>query len=342
MVKDDKKPYVRFMERSLGNIYESNMSGVEKNRISNETFPAIYNAIWNSTGDGIAFTQLADDKITTFTANLNDNTGTSTNSLFSEGSYLPEQIISSASFGDKIFYIYPTDSGSVGTIANFNGGSKNIIFDSQLTEWLASWVNKNTILLTTKPSAEIPGYAYILDIAKKKTTKVVGNIKGLTTLMSPDKKLVVYTEASSGGIGTLLYNTDTSEAFPLALNTFPEKCVWSTKSSSTLYCSSPNIIPRGTYPDDWYKGVVSFSDSIWEINTSANTANILSVLSIDAGEDIDAVKLALSPNEDYLVFINKKDSTLWSLRLIEPELPDKEEIDTVVPDEIIQESQEGI
>ena len=33
------------------------------------------------------------------------------------------------------------------------------------------------------------------------------------------------------------------------------------------------------------------------------------------GIDIDAVELKLSPDEDYLIFINKTDLTLWAIKL---------------------------
>ena len=34
-----------------------------------------------------------------------------------------------------------------------------------------------------------------------------------------------------------------------------------------------------------------------------------------AGEEIDATKLLLSPDESFLLFVNKKDSAPWSLKL---------------------------
>ena len=33
------------------------------------------------------------------------------------------------------------------------------------------------------------------------------------------------------------------------------------------------------------------------------------------GEDVDAVKLSLDQNQNYLFFMNKKDSYLWELNL---------------------------
>jgi len=313
----------RFMERAVGHIYESDMLGIEKERISNETFAGIYNAVWSAGGEGVAFMQIAGDTITTFTAKLNGENATSTEGLFEEGSYLPESIVGASSFGSEIFYLYPASGGVVGTVANFNGDGKNQVFDSLLTEWLSDWVNKNTILLTTKPSVGIPGYTYTLNVGSEQTTKVLGGISGLTANMSPDEKSVVYTEGTSIELTTFLYNTETAETSPFPANTLPEKCVWSKEETTIIYCAVPNVIPRGEYPDDWYKGLISFSDNIWKIDTEINTVEVLSTPEVEVREQIDAIKLALSPSEDYLVFINKKDSTLWSLQLVAPTQPEE-------------------
>ena len=36
---------------------------------------------------------------------------------------------------------------------------------------------------------------------------------------------------------------------------------------------------------------------------------------VEAGQAIDGIKLSLDDKENYLIFINKKDSSLWSLEL---------------------------
>jgi hypothetical protein len=76
------------------------------------------------------------------------------------------------------------------------------------------------------------------------------------------------------------------------------------------------LLENGLYPDDWYRGEVSFSDQIWKINLNDGSTNMLiDPILIPDGEDIDATNLALDANEDYLFFINKKDSFLWELGL---------------------------
>ena len=77
-----------------------------------------------------------------------------------------------------------------------------------------------------------------------------------------------------------------------------------------IYCGVPNLIPHLDYPDEWYQGIVSFNDSIWKVNISTGE---ISLLLEETNTDI--IKPFLSPNEDYFIFINKKDNTLWSFKL---------------------------
>jgi hypothetical protein len=61
---------------------------------------------------------------------------------------------------------------------------------------------------------------------------------------------------------------------------------------------------------------VSFSDDIWVIDLAMGSANVIATPVETAGEEIDFINPMLSPDEHYLIFMNKKDSSLWSLRLV--------------------------
>ena len=78
----------------------------------------------------------------------------------------------------------------------------------------------------------------------------------------------------------------------------------------------PKFINAGLYPDIWYQGEVSFSDQFWKIDIQTGNATLLlDPLTVPGGEEIDGIKLALDKDEDYLFFVNKKDSFLWKLEL---------------------------
>jgi hypothetical protein len=198
----------------------------------------------------------------------------------------------------------------IGTVFNLSDSKKAQVFDSLFTEWLPFWPNSKTITLTTKASGSVPGYMYALNLDNKALTKVLGGIGGLTTLMSPSGKLVLYGDST---LGLYVYHMDTKNSERLGVRTLPEKCVWN-KTSDGVYCAVPGVVAGATYPDSWYRGEVSFSDQIWKINIQNGTASIISDPA-DIGENIDGIKLGLDRDENYLFFVNKKDSFLWELGL---------------------------
>jgi hypothetical protein len=105
------------------------------------------------------------------------------------------------------------------------------------------------------------------------------------------------------------------DSFSIGVKTMPEKCVWN-KDSTILYCAVPRYITGTRYPDLWYQGEISFADDLWKIDVANNTTtNLVDSTSFKGGEEVDGIKLSLDENEDYLFFVNKKDSYLWGLRL---------------------------
>ncbi len=315
----------RYIERGLGHIYETNMSALKEERISNETRLKIYEALWGNAGNGVVIRYLGGDKgetIQTYSMVLRDIKNATTTEegkrIESVGVFLPEnisEIAVSQEKGDRLFYVLPTGDSSVGITAGFDGKKQIQVFDSPLKEWVPFWPNDKLITLTTKPSQNVPGFMYFLDAPTGKTTKVLGGINGLTTLTSPDGKNVLYSQSNGNGVGFYNYDVAKDLRTKLSLTTLPDKCVWSKLKKGVLYCGVPQTTPSGNLPDAWYQGVVSFSDDIWMIDTVTGLTTLLVSPSKVAGEEIDVTKLLLSPDESFLLFVNKKDSAPWSLKL---------------------------
>ncbi len=112
-----------------------------------------------------------------------------------------------------------------------------------------------------------------------------------------------------------LYDIKTGVVAPASPATFSEKCVWSKKDVNTLYCAVPREYLGGESLTLWYMGRASFTDDIWQYDLKNNTSVMIENLSVDSGKTIDIIKPLLSENEQYLVFMNKIDNTLWSLDL---------------------------
>ena len=92
-----------------------------------------------------------------------------------------------------------------------------------------------------------------------------------------------------------------------------EKCVWSRKNLTIFFCAiSSSVGPNE--PESWYQGITHFSDQIWRFDSENPFTDLLADPK-DFNVSIDATNLELSPNEDYLFFINKDDLSLWALKL---------------------------
>ena len=80
----------------------------------------------------------------------------------------------------------------------------------------------------------------------------------------------------------------------------------------------PKTMPDGLYPDDWYMGKVSLPGNIYKVDTtstSTHKASLVGDIQYNYNRDFDGTNLMLSPNEDYLMFIDKGSGILWYFKL---------------------------
>lgn len=311
---------VRYVDRATGTVHQTFLDKIADKRVTENEIPRIYEVLFANAGSTAILRYLKGDNrtIETFSGIVPKVAEDGDAVLQMRGSFLPENIsaITASPDGTKIFYLSPSGTSVVGTIASTDGSGKTQPFSSAFTEWGAQWATGRSILLTTKPSALVPGYAYILDTTTREFSKVLGNIQGLTTLMSPDGKKILYSKTSrNGGSFVLaLYDIDTKRSTDLGIDTLPEKCTWA-KDSNTVYCAVPNAIGRGAYPDVWYQGVISFSDSLWRIDTKTSLFKTLANPRETGSQEIDGINLVLDPKETKLFVTNKRDGALWVLDL---------------------------
>lgn len=311
-------PALRYVDKATGNIYQTFADKIDERKFSEIIIPRVYETFIGNKGESVVMRYLKTDNetIETFTGTLpKEYLGTDlvgTNEV--KGSFLPENIsdLSLSPNTTKIFYLFNLDESAIGVIYELQTNSKIQIFNSPFTEWLSFWPNDKMITLTTKPSANVPGYMYAINPDKKDFNKILGGINGLTTLTSPNGKLVLY---SNNNLSLNVFDIDTGNSNILGLKTLPEKCVWG-MASDIIYCAVPKYLNQGNYPDSWYQGEISFSDEIWKIDIeNGTTSMILDPITIEGGEEIDGIKLNLDENENYLFFVNKKDSYLWEIKL---------------------------
>jgi len=315
---------LRYVNKATGNIYQTFADRIDERRFSSTVIPKVYEAFFGNEGNSVVMRYLKTDLPTGQAGNKTIETFVGAVPKESlgvdliaasevKGSFLPENVsdISVAPDASKIFYLFNIADSAVGITLTLSTNTKVQVLDSPFTEWLSFWPNSKMITVTTKPSANVPGFMYAINPDKKDFNKILGGINGLTTLTSPDGKMVLY---GDNNLSLSIFNIGTGNSISIGVNTLPEKCVWGTVSD-IIYCAVPKFIDRAQHPDSWYQGEVSFSDEIWKIDAiSGNTAMILDLVSI-SGEEVDGIKLTLDEGQNYLFFVNKKDSYLWELNL---------------------------
>ncbi len=312
-------PTVRFIERATGNLYDANLDSGSINRVTNTTIPKIATVTWAIPGKSFLAQYIDQNTITDAVIEIGTSTATSTqtngaeNFLAVKQFELPPNIISStfSPKGDALFYLIGGSSGIEGYLASKRGETPRLLWQFPTTEWTAQWVGTTTISLTTKPSNGISGLTYLLD-TKTKTTKIaLSDIHGLLTNTSPFGDKILYTEIDGKVWNTYIQDLKYKVRVPFPFGVLPEKCVWS-KNELILYCARPRAVSANA-PDDWYQGKISFDDTLWRFDFTSGEGSQVSSLSPSSDQAIDVVNPHLSSREDFIVFTNKKDLSLWGV-----------------------------
>jgi len=301
----EQAPSIRFVERKNGHIYKMFLDTKIKEKISNSTIPSVYEAILGGEGKTVVYRYLSENNI----INSFITTGGE-----QSGEFLPQNIsdFSISLDKNKFFYLIEGENGVTGTMGAIGSTKRDIVFNHPFTEWLSSWDNKQNVYLTTKASYGVPGSTFILDSAKKTISKLFGGVDGLTTSISPDGSLILYSYGTDTGPKLGVFNIKEHTSSDLDLYGLSEKCVWS-NDNNYVYCGVPSVVKGYQYPDYWYQGLVSFDDIFMKINVVTGEKETIA----NSAEEvpIDATYLFLDKEENSLFFTNKKDSTLWSLDL---------------------------
>jgi len=305
---------VRFVEKATGHVYENLANSQTIQRITNTTIPKIEDVYWNDDGNKFLVRYEKSGGIESFLAEISSEVSTTTQDGLRSlvGEFLPPNITSVAESPDQERLAFVRDEGSLAGIytLSFETGNPSLILRTPIKEWNIAWA-ENSLLITTRASAQAHGFSYLLNTVNGSLEKVLGEIFGLTTLPSSPEKFA-FSNIQQGVPEFLIQNS--GAVFSAPFLTLPEKCVWS-EISNKIFCAVFNYPQGANLPDSWYMGITSFSDSIISFDTETFETKILSNLKNDSQEDIDAIELKLSPKEDYLIFRNKRDFTPWILRL---------------------------
>lgn len=168
-----------------------------------------------------------------------------------------------------------------------------------------------------KPDAFNESNITIVPVGEGELEKV-GDLKfGSDYLWSNDGNKFLRSSLRQKGSSDLILEAcevKTGKCANLNLPTLASKCVWS-KNNQNVYCALPiNITKNAIIPNDYYNNKIFTKDTFWKVEINGGKKeNILNEKNLE--NEIDAANLLLSPNEDFLFFINRKDGGLFRLML---------------------------
>jgi len=310
----------RYVMADNGHVLDLNIDvpGAVARPVSNTTIPGIVSGTWGRNGSSTVLQYVDAGTLKSVYMEF-ASTSAGTTATPTRIQFLPDNILSLAVSpdGSKLTYLLKTNSGSDGYIANIDGSSATKLFSLPLSQVFVSWPATTTLLVQTKSAAGVPGIAFSASVKTGVLTPLLYT-PGLSAIANNTFSKIVYqTVAQVGGIHqAYAHDTQSGQDLDLPFNPFPEKCVWSAVSNTTLYCAAPAAYVSGDYLDQWHQGLVTTPDSIFEFDVFAGATSL--VVAPGSGNTAPAEpinSMAVSSDGRYLLFITRGDQSLWGVRL---------------------------
>ena len=290
-----------------GGIFEIDFTGGNQKETAFAPLKNLYKIVWAKDRNEFAAVYANPDGRKTFYYN------TQTKQTSPYDAHIDSLAFSPAE--NKLAYHYQETGGGINNIslADPNGANASTVINTRLKEARVNWITQSEIALSTTPSGLAPNVLWTLNVATQKLSTVLSDMYGLTALWAPSGERFLFSQTSQKGKGLSLSVADKrgSAIKKLDIATLPEKCVF-TKDAKTAVCAAPTIMPDIVWPDDYYKNLYSAEEQLWSINLESGKKEMLYAF---GGNGFNATNLLLSPEEDILVFLNKIDGILYSVKL---------------------------
>ena len=309
-ITSDKTKVIYYL-RSNANVLQSNFDGLNQSQVSAVSLDNLAKVLWSP--DKSKVITIFQDNLENVSKYLYDYTTGKSSPL---NRYL--NFIAWSPDSKKIAYQYENDLTGDNNISTSNpDGSKfTTLLNTRMQNLIVEWPQGSDIFLREKPSGITVSSLYSLNTNSKAFNTIISNVYGLSIKWSIKGDEILYSKTDSNGknIGIYTANRNGTNEKSANISTLAEKCTWS-QDIRYIYCAIPtNIQDAKLLPDDFYKGTFIGDDQFYKINIgTGEKTNILEGETING--TYDATELFLSPNEDYLMFINKGDGLLYSIKL---------------------------
>ena len=301
---------VLYYSKLNGNALEADFEGNSTNIVTSINIPGIITTLWSSDRSQAINVYQENNAVKKVLFDFPTKKATLLDSRI--------KFVNFSAIQNKIAYQFVDNS--LGTnkivVADSNGLNYKSVFDVRMDDLRVYWPREDKVAFSTAPSGIVQGTTFVKTIGEQSSglTKIISDAFGLTIKYSPDGTMLLYSQTDQFGHSPTLYLIKNGGiAENLSLNSLSDKCAFSNQNS--VYCAIPSVINGSlVLPDDFYKNIADFSDVFFKIDI-VGKKNFIVMNPADLKYDFNVSDLIISPNEDYLIFINKKDGLLYSVKI---------------------------
>lgn len=298
---DSSGAKIKFYLKESGNVMESDFDGGNQKIISSAKIQGLARILWSP----------AKDKVISFYENgdkyfYDYNTKKSTKLNFN----IKDVIWT----GDKIIYQFKDAARNSFNVSNPDGSAwRPLTFHTENRIFKMDWVS-GKLYFYLAPSGYVPSSLNVLD-DKGISKTIFSRVNGLGAKWAPNGEKFIFSGTDFQGkrLSLSLSDKDGLSIKNLNLAALAEKCVWS-GDNKNIFCAAPKEVPQfAVMPDAYYGATFRSVDYFIRINTDTLEKNWL--INPNLAGDYDASDLFLSPDENYLFFVNRIGGLLYSLQM---------------------------
>ena len=208
---------------------------------------------------------------------------------------------------NDVLYTIAGGSGLYGKSLDLETKTTKTIFEIPFREATIVWGSgpDDSHYVYPKTSRYLEGYLY--EIKAGKFTRLP--VSGFGFMANGNKDFVAYSVLENDKYTSSLLNNEFNTSRSLPLNFVPEKCTF---GAAALFCASSDTSGDYRFPDNWYRGEISFADTIWKVYPETFGLEIVVDTLGESGRELDIVSPEVGTNDSFLYFINKNDQSLWT------------------------------
>ena len=307
----------RYVQQNNGHVFDLvlDSSGALPKAISNTTIPGVARALWTKKGEGVILQYLDGNTVKTVSLSFPPQQSTSTAAVGIK--FLPDGIadIVVSPSGGSVAYLLRTQTGMRGYIAGADGSASRELFTLPLKEVSITWPAESRILAYSKPMVGVPGVAFSITTSAGAVVPLL-HASGLSVAADPAYTYLLYQTSAGTSPSTYVRTLSTGGNTGLSFDPAPERCVWGSMATTTLYCATSLQYVPPNYQTAWHLGTADAPEAIIAYTFPGGRSTIVTSPGSDEGGVASTIDtLSVDASGKYILFVRRGDRSLWGVRL---------------------------